>query len=85
MLLSDDCMMLKNSHMDRYGAHRFYPRKIIVYYNCVGGMWGKFLFEAGLQIVLQGTKKTSDSCFRVCPWIGQAVMSLLKIVLTSYM
>ena len=30
MLLSDDCMMLKNSHMDRYGAHRFYPRKLCI-------------------------------------------------------
>ena len=30
MLLSDDCMMLKNSHMDRYGAHRVYPRKLCI-------------------------------------------------------
>lgn len=66
MLLSDDCMMLKNSRMDRYGAHRFYsvPQKI-VYCKCVVGMWGKFLFDAGLRIELQGTRKTPS--FRVCP------------------
>ena len=30
MLLSDDCMMLKSSHMDRYGAHSLYPRKLFI-------------------------------------------------------